>query len=160
MKSPIAYAIVLLIAMAFFVQPALAYTQMSSPFVDSCDFLFMAPTQFSDLIVLEYNNLNVATTSFDTLNIDFPAFADGMHLGSSTLNAGAGIGVNNALGVGSDASGIGLSGDNGLGSGIGTELTANVLPFGPVNLAFPDISQTAFDAYNYQRTYLFTDNSG
>ncbi len=160
MKSPIAYAIVLLIAIAFFVQPALAYTQMSSPFLDSCDFLFMAPTQFSDLIVEEYNNVHFATTSFDTINIDFPVFADGLHLGTSTLNVGAGLGVDNALGIGTDATGVGLAGNNGLGLGVGEKLTDNVLPFGPVNLAFPDISQTAFDSYTYQRTYLYTDNSG
>ena len=159
MRAFIAYAIVLLICTTFLVQPAMAFTQMSVPFIDSCDFLVMTPTQFTDLTIAEYNNVNMATTDNETINIDFPAFADGVHIGPDTARAGTGIGIGGGTGIGTDGTGIGIGGGPGIGIGVGAEATANVLPFGPVDLAFPSISQTVKDTYVYQRTYFFSDIS-
>jgi len=158
-RAFIAYAIVLLIGTAFLVQPAMAFTQMAVPFIDSCDFLVMTPTQYTDLTIAEYNNVYMATTSNETTKIDFPAFADGAHIGPDVARAGIGIGIDNGTGIGTNGTGIGISGGSGLGIGVGVGATANVLPFGPVDLAFPSISQTANDTYAYQRTYFFSDTS-
>ncbi|BAI61758.1 conserved hypothetical protein [Methanocella paludicola SANAE] len=63
-----------------------------------------------------FNQDTAFASDFETLDIDFPVFGDGFELGAT-----AGVVA---------ADGVALTG------------TANVLPFGPVNLAFPSISQT------------------
>jgi hypothetical protein len=66
-----------------------------------------------------FNQDTAVATDFETLDIDFPVFGDGFNLGASVGPLSAGDPV--VLGKGA---------------------SANVLPFGPVNLAFPSISQT------------------
>jgi hypothetical protein len=112
---------------------------MASPFIDSNDFIYLEPSQFTSLTISEFTSVNAADTSDDALNINFPVTADGLDLGPTELAGTVTVpGVVNASGT----------------------ATANVLPFGPVNLSFPSISQTAFDTYGYQRTYFYTDVGG
>jgi hypothetical protein len=63
-----------------------------------------------------FNQDTAFATDFETLDIDFPVFTDNAELGAFAGTAAV--------------DGVALTG------------TANVLPFGPVNLAFPSISQT------------------
>ncbi len=63
-----------------------------------------------------FNQDTAFATDFEDLSIDFPVFSDGTELGATAGTAAI--------------DGVALTG------------TANVLPFGPVNLAFPSISQT------------------
>ena len=67
-----------------------------------------------------FNQDTATATDFENINIDFPISVDGTVLGSTV--AGSGV----------SADGVTL----------GTGASSNVLPFGPVNLAFPSISQT------------------
>ena len=135
MKAYLAYAIVLLIAIALSIQPVFAITQQAIPFINSCDFIFMVPTEYSNLFVAEFNSVSTIDSSLETLNIDFPAFDDGIHTGPLT-------GMANVDGPPGKIQG-----------------SANVLPFGLVDLAFPSVSQTVNDTHAYQRTYFFTDSS-
>src|SRR5512146_1245616 len=64
-----------------------------------------------------FNQDTAFATDFETLDINFPVFQDGTVFGPTSGTIGA-------------VDPISLAG------------TANVLPFGPVNLAFPSISQT------------------
>ncbi len=130
------YAIILFIAICGSIQPVLAFTDMTIPFVTTCDAVFMQPTIHADATIVEFNDARIAKNSLETLNIDFPAFADGVHLGPSVFNDGT------ITAPGTTATGI---------------TSANVLPFGPVNLAFPSIRQTADETCSYQRTYFFVD---
>ncbi len=63
-----------------------------------------------------FNQDTATATDFETVDINFPIFSDGTVLGSTTGTTTI--------------------------DGITSVGTANVLPFGPVNLAFPSISQT------------------
>jgi hypothetical protein len=74
-----------------------------------------------------FNQDTASATDFETVNIDIPVFTDGTELGASTFVDGTVDGVS------------GLS-------------TANVLPFGPVNLAFPSISQTVLQTQDVTHT--------
>ncbi len=65
-----------------------------------------------------FNQDTAVATDFETVNIDFGIFGDGFELGST-------VGPVSADGV-----------------TLGEGASSNVLPFGPVNLAFPSISQT------------------
>ena len=65
-----------------------------------------------------FNQDTATATDFETVNISIPITADGIDLGAS-------VGPLAADGV-----------------ALGAGATSNVLPFGPVNLAFPSISQT------------------
>jgi len=65
-----------------------------------------------------FNQDTATATDFETVNISVPITADGIDLGAS-------VGPLAADGV-----------------ALGAGATSNVLPFGPVNLAFPSISQT------------------
>jgi hypothetical protein len=67
-----------------------------------------------------FNQDTANATDFEAISINFPASVDGTDLGATALSG-------SLSGLGLDASGT---------------ASANVLPFGPVNLAFPDISQT------------------
>jgi hypothetical protein len=86
----------------------------------------LVPTTFGFPVIVQngstsaFNQDTAAATDFEAININFPVSADGVDLGATALSG--------------DLSGLGVTGN-------GTA-TANVLPFGPVDLAFPDISQT------------------
>ncbi len=155
MRSYLALAIVLIIAFIITIQPAFALTETAIPFITTGCAVFTEPLSNTGLTILEFNSDSTSIRSIENLDITFPAFADGLNLGPTAAAAGAGLGLNNSLGIGTDGTGIGAG--NGLGLGIGATTSANILPFGPVNLAFPDISQTAFDSIATQRTYFFTD---
>jgi hypothetical protein len=131
LRAYLAYAIILFIAVATGVQPAMAYTQMAIPFITTCDTIYMEPTEFADATISEFNSVSLVDTSLETINIDFPAFADGFHAGPVVIDGAADIG----------------------------RASFNVLPFGPVNLAFPSIEQTVVETRSYQRTYIFSDVS-
>jgi hypothetical protein len=75
-----------------------------------------------------FNQDTATATDFEQVNIDIPVFTDGTELGASTFKNGE---------VGDDVEGL---------------QTANVLPFGPVNLAFPSISQTVMQTQDVTHT--------
>ena len=118
MRAYLVYAIMLIIAITMAVQPAMAFTQMAIPFITTSDTIYMEPTEFADATITEFNNVNIVDTSLVTLNIDFPAFADGVHIGPMVASGTAAI--DGVLGI--------------------DRASFNVLPFGPVNLALPSIS--------------------
>jgi len=68
-----------------------------------------------------FNQDTATATDFENVSINFPAFTNDLVLGPSALN--------NGIIATEDTAAVGVS-------------TANVLPFGPVSLAFPSISQT------------------
>ncbi len=92
----------------------LAFAGMSGASLVSTSFGFPVIVQSGNTSA--FNQDTAFATDFENVNIDFPMFTDGTSLGAT---AGT---------VATD--GVALTG------------TANVLPFGPVNLAFPSISQT------------------
>jgi hypothetical protein len=126
----------LMIAFIIAVQPAMAITQMAIPFITTCDTIYMEPTEFADLTLVEFNSASMSDASTHTLNIDFPVFFDNIGLGPMVAS--------NAVDV------DGISGSD--------RASLNVLPFGPVNLAFPSISQTADETHTYERTYFYSDS--
>ncbi len=162
MRASLAYAIVAMLLIA--VQPAGAITQLGIPFITSCGFVHMEPFSDADLTIIEFNSFWQSSLDFEAIDIDFPAYADGLHLGASTLGLGLGAASSEAGGI---ADAIGSDGGTLFGSayaageadatGLGLTATANVLPFGPVNLAFPDISQTVFQRAAFARTYFYID---
>ena len=85
----------------------------------------LVPTTYGFPVIVQngstsaFNQDTANATDFEAININFPVSVDGLNLGATTLTGG-------------------LSAD---GINAGATATANVLPFGPVNLAFPDISQ-------------------
>jgi hypothetical protein len=130
----LAYAIVLVFSLVIAVQPATAFNEMGIPFITSCDFVYMAPFSNTDLTIIEFNSARASLIDNETFNMEFPLFADGFAAGPV----------------------VGPFAMDGLGIGAST----NVLPFGPVNLAFPSIDQTAFQRSEYERTYFFVDTIG
>jgi hypothetical protein len=86
----------------------------------------LVPTTFGFPVIVQngstsaFNQDTANATDFEAININFPVSADGVDLGATALN-----------GTISTPSGLDASGT----------ASANVLPFGPVNLAFPDINQ-------------------
>ncbi len=135
MKAHLACAIVILIPLA--IHPAMAFTGMAIPFLTTGDAIFMQPLETADATIAEFNSVNIAATCLESLNIDFPAFACGLHPGPTIASGIADIGDVPVTG----------------------RASFNVLPFGPVNLAFPSIAQTADETYAYQRTYFFIDTA-
>ncbi len=91
----------------------------------------LVPTTFGFPVIVQsgttsaFNQDVAEATDFETLDIDFPIFTDDVELGSST----------------------GITGLDGA-----SVKTANVLPFGPVNLAFPSISQDVVQTQNVTHT--------
>jgi hypothetical protein len=85
----------------------------------------LVPTTYGFPVIVQngstsaFNQDTANATDFEAININFPPSFDGVNLGATTLTGG-------------------LSAD---GLTTGGTATANVLPFGPVNLAFPDINQ-------------------
>ncbi len=118
----------------------------------------LVPTTFGFPVIVQngstsaFNQDTATATDFENINIQFPAYANGVNLGASTLDAGLGAAVDGALGVGTDGTGVAASTDDGTGVGAGVTATSNVLPFGPVNLAFPDISQTVCQTQDVTHT--------
>jgi len=95
-----------------------------------------------------FNQNTACATDFENINIKFPAYFDGLHLGASTLG----------LGVADADSSAGGSSNPADDSGVDAQVTANVLPFGPVNLAFPDIDQTVFQTQQVTHTNFAQTN--
>lgn len=164
MRAYLAYAMMAALCLVVAVQPAMAFNELGIPFMTSCDFVYMAPFSNTGLTVAEFNQATLMTVDFEDINIDFPAYSDGMHLGASILGAGIGDAESapggTALGVGIDGNapaGAATAINDASSLGAGVKATANVVPFGLVNLAFPDIDQTVFQSIQYQRTYFFTD---
>jgi hypothetical protein len=85
----------------------------------------LVPTTFGFPVIVQngstsaFNQDTANATDFEAININFPPSFDGVNLGATTLTGG-------------------LSTD---GVTAGGAATFNVLPFGPVDLAFPDITQ-------------------
>ena len=90
----------------------------------------LVPTTFGFPVIVQngstsaFNQDTANATDFEAININFPPSIDGLNLGATTLTGGLSTGDDSAA----DPS-------------IGGAATFNVLPFGPVNLAFPDICQ-------------------
>jgi hypothetical protein len=85
----------------------------------------LVPTTFGFPVIVQngstsaFNQDTANATDFEAININFPASIDGANLGPTSISG--------------SLAADGLCAD-------GTA-TANILPFGPVNLAFPDINQ-------------------
>jgi hypothetical protein len=116
----------------------------------------LVPTTFGFPVIVQngstcaFNQDTAKATDFEHIDIQFPVHFGKLGLGASTLDAALGVGVDEEDAAAGDPLGLGITDGIAAGLGIGDELgvgaavkaTANVLPFGPVNLAFPDISQT------------------
>lgn len=136
MRAYLAYAVAMVCVIIVAVQPAAAFTEMGIPFISSCGFVYMQPFSSADLTITEFNSARAASLDFETLDIDFPMFSDGFSAGPA----------------------IGPFASDGISLGAGA--SSNVLPFGPVNLAFPSINQTVLQQAEYERTYFFIDVVG
>ncbi len=122
MRVSIAFAMVIF-TLASTAPPAMAFSEISFPFITSDSVAFGFPNANTALTILEFNSASRSIMSTEKLNIDFPLFENGAAAGPM-MAAGT---------------------------------SANILPFGPVNLAFPSISQSANETIACQRTYFFTD---
>jgi|SRR5208337_2349452 len=117
----------------------------------------LVPTTFGFPVIVQngstsaFNQDTATATDLENLNVQVPAYADGLNLGGTAINTGLGIGVGGGTGVGTDGTGIGI-GNGGTGVGVGLKATANALPFGPVDLAFPDVSQTSDETQSVTHT--------
>lgn len=116
-------------------RPVMAANVIAIPFITSDNFIFSEPLSSNALTVEEFNSASTASRSAETLDISFPAFSGDTALGPSLFSDGV------------------LSN----GATAGSLRSTNVLPFGPVDLAFPSISQRADESLAYERTYFFTD---
>lgn len=93
----------------------------------------LVPTTFGFPVIVQngstsaFNQGTATATDLENLNVDIPAFAS--FLDGSLIDVGGA-----AVNVGD------------------VSATANVLPFGPVNLAFPSISQTVLQTQNVTHT--------
>ena len=120
------------------IQPAAAFNTTASPFITTDNTIFMFPVCTTGLTILEFNSINASSIDQETFDLNFPLFSDGSVFGPTQSGAGA---LLDGVTVGSGAS-------------------FNVIPFGPVNLAFPSISQKTDSIRTFQRTYFFTDTFG
>jgi hypothetical protein len=84
-----------------------------------------------------FHQQTLSTTDFEDFNLGFPIMGDGLSLGPTSLSGG-------------------LSAD-GL-SGIGGSASGNIVPFGPVNLAFPDLDQVVDQTVAETSTGFFHAN--
>ena len=88
----------------------------------------LVPTSFGFPVIVQsgtttaFNQDCARATDFEDVNINFPVSYDGLNLGPTTVSA-----------------------DD-------VTATANVLPFGPVNLAFPNICQTVVQTQDVTHT--------
>src|SRR5512146_2546035 len=83
------------------------------PFISTDCVTYAMPASFGGFVCIEFNSTFLEQRDLEKLDIDFPLFTDATVAGPAVMDADSG------------------------------ETTANVLPFGPVNLAFPSISQVA-----------------
>ncbi len=97
----------------------------------------LVPTTFGFPVIVQngstsaFNQDTASATDFENVSINFPALTNALVLGPSTFNYGEVFSpTSSAFGV----------------------ATANVLPFGPVNLAFPSIQQTVIQTQNVTHT--------
>ncbi len=120
------------------IQPAMAFNTTASPFITTGNTIFIFPVCTTGLTVLEFNSLNASSIEQETFDLNFPLFSNGLVFGPTQAGTGA---LLDGVTVGSGAS-------------------FNVLPFGPVNLAFPSINQKTSSICTFQRTYFFTDTFG
>ena len=135
MRTFIVYSIVLAFILVAAVHPASALSAISIPFITTGNAVFTSPNSNTALTILEFNSASTTSQDLEAVNINFPLNADDLNAGPTVLQGSADIG------------GITTSGS----------ATSNVLPFGPVNLAFPSIAQTVSQSYGSQQTYFFTD---
>lgn len=124
-------------ALASLNQPAQV---LGMPFITTDNVIYSTPASFGGFIWTEFNSTSLTRRDLEKLDIDFQLLVgDGTVLGPTVAGQGASIDGLAAIGAGS---------------------AANVLPFGPVNLAFPSIRQTVDQSMDYQDTYFFTDTIG
>jgi hypothetical protein len=114
------------------VHPALATTVISIPFTSIGCTAFMEPLASTACTIEEFNSASAFANSAESLDISFPLSSDNLLKGPAAKN--------NA----------GFSGADG-------SLTSNTVPFGSVDLAFPEIAQVAKESAGAQSTYFFTD---
>ena len=118
-------------ALAALNQPAQV---IGMPFMTTDNAIYGMPSSFGGFLMTEFNSTSLSQSDLEKLNIDFPLFSDipgaEAMLGPTSVHA-------------DDA-----------------KAAANILPFGPVNLAFPSIGQTVDQTLNYQDTYFFSDSLG
>jgi hypothetical protein len=98
----------------------------------------LVPTTFGFPVIVQngstsaFNQDTAFASDFENVSINIPTFTDGLQLGASTF-------TNGVLTSPTGAAAVGVN-------------TANVLPFGPVNLAFPSISQTVLQTQEVTHT--------
>jgi hypothetical protein len=138
-RNIIASSLLMIVASGLISWPALAALNQPAqvigmPFMSTDCVIYTMPASFGGFLWTEFNSTSLALLDEEKLDIDFPLFRDvqghGTILGPASVNAGD---------VGA---------------------TANVLPFGLVNLAFPSIRQTVNQSIDYVDTYFFTDTLG
>jgi hypothetical protein len=132
-KAFTAIAVVLVLVLSTGIQPVTAAIVTGIPFMTTSCVTFTQPFSATSLTILEFNAASTAAISNESLDIDFPIFAGGIVAGPARGPAAIDGGV------------------------IGKGGSANVVPFGPVNLALPSIAQKTDDIATCQRTYFFTD---
>jgi len=97
----------------------------------------LVPTTFGFPVIVQngstsaFNQDTAFASDFENVSINIPVFSPDLQLGASTFSNGEVFGPTSAA--------FGVA-------------TANVLPFGPVNLAFPSISQTVIQTQNVTHT--------
>jgi len=84
-----------------------------------------------------FHQQTLDTTDFEAFNLSWPVSADGLSLGPTDLAGGL------------SAAGLG---------GIGGTASSNILPFGPVDLAFPDLNQVVDQTVGETSTGFFHAN--
>jgi hypothetical protein len=136
-----------LLILASLAAPALAVSNQAAqvigmPFITTDNVVYSMPVSFGGFLCIEFNSTYLKPRDLEKMDIDFPLSADipGANIALGPTNAGVGASVN--------------------GISPGASTTANVLPFGPVDLAFPNIRQTVDQSIDYQDTYFFTDTIG
>jgi len=126
---------VVLFFLAVAARPAVAFSEISIPFISTDCTVFTFPNGNTALTILEFNSADTSLVSVERLDMRFPLFADGIVIGPATI---AGVSTLDGPSPGAGAS-------------------ANVIPFGLVSLALPSIAQSADETIACKRTYFFTD---
>jgi hypothetical protein len=143
----IANFLLIIVASGLISWPALASLNQPAqvigmPFISTDCVTYAMPASFGGFICIEFNSTSLTLSDDEILDIDFPLFTDVP--GAKTVFGPA------ISGEGASADGV-VSGD---------DATANVLPFGLVDLSFPSIEQTTDQSMEYQDTYFFSDTLG
>jgi hypothetical protein len=110
------------------------------PFISTDCAIYAMPASFGGFLWTEFNSTSLTQRDLENLDIDFPLLAD--ISGDKTV-----LGPTE-----------GTASADGISPGAGP--AANVLPFGPVDLAFPSIRQTSDQSIEYRDTYFFSDTLG